>query len=381
MVSMCLFRFARLATFTLIVGGVVSCASAPPVTAPDKKLSAELLSAPRILVPKRLNQVVWEEVDGWQEDSLIGATTALRENCLRVKRLSDWQGVCAAAEQLDELDPEKARAFFERYFTPFQLANKDGSVEGLITGYYEPLLRGSRVRREPYNYPLYRWPKGVPKSALLSERAQLLKSGVLKGAELVYVDDPIEAFFLQIQGSGRIVMENGQVMRVGYSGSNGKPYHSIGRWLIDHGDLTPAQATMQGIKAWARANPARLEEVLGVNPRFVFFKEMPARADEGAARNRADGPIGALGVRLTPGRSIAVDPSWVALGMPVFLSTRWPKGGPLKRLVFAQDVGAAVKGAVRADYFWGSGDKAGMLAGTMKAPGRMWILLPNKVED
>ncbi len=373
-------KFARLATL-MLVAGVAGCASPPRMSSPDKQLPAALLSAPRVPLPKRLMQVAWAEVDGWQEDALMGATTALRENCLRVKQLSDWKVVCTAVEQLDELDPEKARAFYERYFTPFQLSNKDGSVDGLVTGYYEPLLRGSRVRRDPYIYPLYRWPQGMPKKAILAERAQLLKSGILKGAELVYVDDPIEAFFLQVQGSGRIVMEDGQIMRVGYSGSNGKPYQSIGRWLIDHGELTPAQATMPGIKAWARANRARVEAVLEVNPRFVFFKEMPARMDEGAASNRADGPIGALGVRLTAGRSIAVDPSWVALGMPVFLSTRGPTGGPLKRLVFAQDVGSAIKGAVRADYFWGSGDKAGMLAGTMKAPGRMWLLLPNKAQD
>lgn len=328
------------------------------------------------LATARLTPVSWQQVPGWQDDSLIGAAVALRANCVRVASLANWRRACAAAEQLDDLDVAAARSFFETYFTPFMLANSDGTLDGLVTGYYEPLLHGSRYRRPPYVYPLYRWPSGYRAGAALPPRAQLVRSGILAGNELVYVDDPIEAFFLQVQGSGRILLDDGSVMRVGYGGSNNQPYRSIGRWLIDHGELSAAQATMQGIKAWARANPARVAALLDVNPRFVFFKEMPDA--EGKPDGGADGPIGALGVPLTPERSIAVDPSSIPLGSAVFLQTTRPLSNqPMNRLVFAQDVGSAIRGGVRADYFWGLGDDAGDLAGRMKQPGRMWLLLPN----
>lgn len=330
------------------------------------------------LAAARLTPVAWQEVPGWQDDSLIGAAAALRQNCLRVAQQRNWQRACAAAAQLDDLDIAGARSFFETYFTPFQFANGDGTLEGLVTGYYEPLLHGARTRRGPYQYPLYRWPAGYRAGAALPPRAQLERSGVLDGNELVWVDDPIEAFFLQVQGSGRIVLDDGGVMRVGFGGTNNQPYNSIGRWLLDHGEITPAQATMQGIKAWARANPTRVAVLLDTNPRFVFFRAMPSTEPALALSETADGPIGALGVPLTPERSIAVDPASIPLGTPVFLQTTRPlTNAPMNRLVFAQDTGSAIKGGVRADYFWGLGDDAGELAGKMKQAGRMWLLLPN----
>ncbi|WP_198399398.1 murein transglycosylase A [Caballeronia calidae] len=324
----------------------------------------------------RLTAVSWQQVPGWQDDSLIGATAALRQNCSRLARQANWQKACTAAQRLDDLDMSAARSFFETYFTPFQLANTDGTLDGLVTGYYEPLLRGSRTRHGPYQYALYRWPYRYKAGSALPARAQLERSGVLNGNELVWVDDPIEAFFLQVQGSGRVTMEDGSVMRVGFGGTNNQPYRSIGRELLDRGELTPAQATMQGIKAWAKANPARVDALLDVNPRFVFFREMPA--SDAMATSLGDGPVGALGVPLTPERSIAVDPSAIPLGTPVFLQTTRPLSNrPMNRLVFAQDTGTAIKGGVRADYFWGLGDDAGDLAGRMKQGGRMWLLLPN----
>jgi membrane-bound lytic murein transglycosylase A len=326
----------------------------------------------------RLTAVSWQQVPGWQDDSLIGTAAALRQNCSRLARQPTWQKACAAASRLDDLDVSAARDYFETYFTPFQLANTDGTLDGLVTGYYEPLLRGSRTRHGSYQYALYKWPYRYKPGAALPARAQLERSGVLEGNELVWVDDPIEAFFLQVQGSGRVVMEDGSVMRVGFGGTNNQPYKSIGRELLDRRELMPAQATMQGIKAWARANPARVDALLDVNPRFVFFREMPATGDALAATTIGDGPIGALGVPLTPERSIAVDPSAIPLGTPVFLQTTRPLTNvPMNRLVFAQDTGTAIKGGVRADYFWGLGDDAGDLAGRMKQGGRMWLLLPN----
>jgi membrane-bound lytic murein transglycosylase A len=320
-----------------------------------------------------LTQVTWEQVDGWQDDTLIGAAAALRADCLKLARQPDWARACSEAVQIDELDPISARGYFERYFTPFQVINDDGSVRGLVTGYYEPELHGSRSRHEPYLYPLYRWPTAYARNASLPPRATLMRSGMLNGAELAYVDDPIEAFFLQIQGSGRILMDDGSVMRVSFGGTNNQPYKSIGTWLIEHRELSASQATMQGIRAWARANPGRVDSLLEVNPRFVFFTEsIPVAAGD------ADGPLGALGVPLTPERSIAVDPSSIPLGLPVFLATTRPLSNePLNQLVFAQDVGSAIKGGVRADFFWGLGDAAGDLAGKMKQAGRMWVLKPN----
>jgi len=328
------------------------------------------------LASSRLTQVSWQQVEGWQDDSLIGAAAALRANCSKLARQADWARACAAAVQIDELDPSSARTFFESYFTPYQLANNDGSVQGLVTGYYEPELHGSRVRHAPYLYPLYRWPAGYARGATLPDRGRLVQSGMLGGSELVYVDDPIEAFFLQVQGSGQILLDDGSVMRVGFGGTNNQPYKSIGSWLIEHRELAPAQASMQGIKGWARDHPGQVEALLDVDPRFVFFKEMPSGS--GGASTAADGPIGALGVPLTPERSIAVDPSAIPLGLPVFLATTRPlTNSPMNQLVFAQDVGSAIRGGVRADFFWGLGDAAGDLAGKMKQAGRMWLLLPN----
>ncbi len=343
-------------------------ASAPGGTA--------IVPGPGQRASSRLTAVSWQQVAGWNDDTLIGVTAALRQNCSRLVRQANWARACAAAARLDDLDASSARSFFETYFTPFQLANTVGTLDGLVTGYYEPLLHGSRTCHGPYQYALYRWPYRFKAGTMLPTRAQLERAGVLNGNELVWIDDPIEVFFLQVQGSGRVIMEDGSVMRVGFGGTNNQPYRSIGRELFDRGELTLAQATMQGIKAWAKANPARVDALLDVNPRFVFFREMPS--SDPLSASMGDGPVGALGVPLTPERSIAVDPSAIPLGTPVFLQTTRPLSNqPMNRLVFAQDTGTAIKGSVRADYFWGLGDDAGDLAGRMKQGGRMWLLLPN----
>jgi membrane-bound lytic murein transglycosylase A len=185
---------------------------------------------------------------------------------------------------------------------------------------------------------------------------------------LLWADDPIELFFLQVQGSGRVQLPDGSLVRIGYADQNGHPYQSIGRWLVAQGELTLDKASMDGIKRWAQDNPQRLQELLNANPSYVFFREMPASGG---------GPVGALGVPLSEGRSIAVDPRYVPLGAPVFLATTQPLSErPLERLVMAQDTGGAIKGAVRADFFWGFGTEAGREAGKMRQQGRMWVLLP-----
>ena len=198
----------------------------------------------------------------------------------------------------------------------------------------------------------------------------------LDGKALVYVADPVEAFFLQIQGSGRIEQPDGSVIRIGYADQNGHPFRSIARVLIDRGEISADRASMQGIKAWARANPAKLPALLEENPSYVFFREV-APAAPGSLEARIDGPIGTLGVPLAAGRTIAVDPRSVPLGAPVYLATSWPLSTtPLDRLVLAQDTGGAIRGAIRADFFWGFGPDAGREAGRMRQDGRMWILWP-----
>jgi membrane-bound lytic murein transglycosylase A len=201
------------------------------------------------------------------------------------------------------------------------------------------------------------------------DRAQIEQgSAALSGREIAWVDDAIELFFLQVQGSGRIALDSGETLRVGYADQNGFPYRSIGRHLVERGELPLEKASMQGIQAWARANPDKLTDLLNHNASYVFFRELPADLA---------GPLGALGVPLTPRRSVAVDPGFVPLGAPVYIATTWPLSSrPLNRLMLAQDTGSAIRGAVRADFFWGFGDEAAREAGRMKQPLRMWVLLP-----
>jgi peptidoglycan lytic transglycosylase A len=206
-------------------------------------------------------------------------------------------------------------------------------------------------------------------------RAEIARGAApVVGKEILWVDDPIEAFFLQIQGSGRIQLESGETLRLGYADQNGHPFQSIGRYLVERGELQLSEASMPAIKAWAATNPKRLEELLNQNPSFVFFRELPL-ADP------ASGPVGALGVPLVPARSIAVDPRYVPLGAPVFLATTFPASTtPLNRLVLAQDTGGAIRNPVRADFFWGFGPEAGAQAGRMRQQGRMWVLLPRDLK-
>ncbi len=341
---------------------------------------------------KPLQEARWEDVKGWGADNLAEAHGALLESCGALAKQPAWREACEAARALPA-ENAALRAFFETRFRPWRVVNPDESTEGLVTGYYEPLLRGSRERSKSFSHAIY----GVPDDLLVVDlgelypelknfrlrgrldgrrvvpywpRAELTpQAPALAGKALLWVADPIELFFLQVQGSGRVELPDGRRVRVGYADQNGHPYQSIGRWLVDKGELKLEDASMQGIQAWARANPKRLHELLNVNPSFVFFRELP---DNGG------GPPGALGVPLTPGRSIAVDPRTVPLGAPVFLATTQPASGqPMQRLVLAQDTGGAIKGAVRADFFWGFGAEAGAQAGRMRQKGEMWVLLPS----
>ena len=321
--------------------------------------------------------VSWQDLPGWQEDDLTQAWPAWLKSCdaLR-KRNSDvnWRQVCSQANRVSGKDKQVIRQYFEVNFQAYEVRNSNtGNDSGLITGYYEPVMNGSQTRTPNYTVPLYGlpniWKGSKPNPA--PSRAELMGSGALKGSELAWVQDPVAAAFMQIQGSGKIRLEDGRVLRLGYAGTNDQPFKSFAQWLLDRKEITRGEASMQGISAWAKRNPGRVEEMLNANPRFVFFKELPSNVS-------ADlGPNGALGVPLTAERSIAIDLKAMPLGAPVFLSTSKPlTTQTLQKLVMAQDTGKAIVGGVRADYYWGSGDFAGELAGRMKQDGKMWLLLP-----
>ena len=373
------------------------CPPAPPPVAdiplPDavEKLTP-VPAKPEPPVPSALVPAAWSEVEGWGEDDPSLALGAFLKSCGPLRMRPQWQAACAEAETLDPLSEPVARAFFERRFTPHQLRNSDDGRVGLATGYYVPDLRGSRQPAPNYPYPLYRRPDDLlvidlrevyPDLGNYRLRGRLEEQRVrpywdrakiegeekpLAGQELFWVDDPVELFFLQIQGSGRILFEDGSRIMVNYAEQNGHPYRSVSKWLLDRGIMPREQMSMQNIKAWARANPALVNELLNTNPSYVFFRELPGDAVS---------PPGALGVPLTSGRSVAVDQRYTPLGAPVFLATSWPnRDQPLYRLMMAQDTGGAIKGPVRADFFWGFGDTAGAQAGRMKQPLRMWVMLP-----
>ena len=355
-------------------------ATVPPAAAPFS----------RVLQPAN-----WTDLPGWKEDDLAAAWPAFMASCRGVASRphgASWKRVCDLARTADGKAGNDPRRFFETQLKPYAIQAADGNAGGLVTGYYEPLLRGSRARTKGFEQPV----RGVPEdlltidlSALFPELKDKRVRGRLEGNKVVpywsraeiaargdrlpsrtllYVDDAVELFFLQVQGSGRVSLPDGTLARLNYAEQNGYPYQSIGRVLVDRGELKLEEASMQGIQAWARANPGRLQELLNANPSYVFFREVP---------NSKEGPVGALGVPLTAERSIAVDPRSVPLGAPVFLATTRPNSSkPLNRLVLAQDTGGAIKGAVRADFFWGFGKEAGEQAGRMKQSGRMWVLLP-----
>ncbi|MDR3299517.1 MAG: murein transglycosylase A [Candidatus Accumulibacter sp.] len=401
-------------TFCALLAACVTIEKAPPTCPPQPPPCPPCAAVPTLpettpAAPpaQPLQAARWSDLPGWNNDDLPAAWPAFLQSCRGLagtSRWPAWRAVCEQARVVADTDTPAIRDFFESRFAPYLLTNPDGSTQGLVTGYYEPLLRGSRTRTEKYSQPVL----GVPPDLLtidLSDVLPDLKNMRLRGrlvgdrvlpyfsraeiAEqgladlhpekvLLWIDDAVELFFLQIQGSGRVKLADGSVVRLGYANQNGHPYKAIGRVLAERGELPIEQASMQGIQAWARANPSRLAELLDANPSYVFFRETPVRGNgDKDGGDDAEGPQGALGVPLTPGRSIAVDPRHVPLGAPVFLSTTEPLSKvPLTRLVLAQDTGGAIRGVARADFFWGFGADAGVRAGRMKQSGAMWVLLP-----
>ena len=345
-----------------------------------------------------LSAVTFSDLAGWRSDRQRDALSTFLRSCAKPHTFSaavtvkatDWTAPCAAAGSVPEGDDAAARRFFESWFKPFSVS--DGTKEeGLFTGYFEAELRGARHPDSRYKVPIYRLPDDHVAVDLAQFDPKLtgkrivgrveggrlqpyhprgaIDGGALarRGLELLWIDNAIDAFVLHVQGSGRVILPDASVVRVGFAGHNGLPYRSIGRALIERGALPRGGASWDDIRGWIEANPEQAAALLAVNRRFIFFRKLDG-----------DGPIGAAGVPLTPGRSLAVDRRHVPYGVPIWLETTWPNepNRPLRRLMVAQDTGAAIRGAVRGDFFWGYGPKALAFAGKMKSRGRYFLLLP-----
>jgi len=359
-----------------------------------------------------LKAAAFDDLAGWAMDFTADALPALLRSCAVFQRVpanrplgpegiagtaGQWRSACVAADQVPAGDDRAARTFFEGAFQPYQVTNR-GEAKGLFTGYYEPTLQGSRRKGGRFTVPLYRRPgdilridlglfreewEGVRLPARLRggkiepypDRADIDTGAMAgRGLELVWVDDPIDAFFLHIQGSGRVELAEGGFLRVGYAGQNGHPYFAIGKELVARQALAREEVSMQSIRRWLEENPEAGREIMHQNPSYVFFQQLSG-----------SGPKGSQGVELTPGRSLAVDRAFLPMGVPMWLDTEAPSmrpsapDVPLQRLLVAQDTGGAIKGPVRGDVFWGPGEAAAEVAGRMKHGGRLWVLLPRAV--
>ena len=349
----------------------------------------------KILEYSLLVKTNWEEIeDKLKQDEASQAWSAWLHGCKKLIEINDWKNSCEAAKNLSSPSNIEVIEYLHKYFNIYKAKNKDGSQEGLITGYYQPVLKGSRTKTKKYKIPLYTTPYDLI-TVDLSEvypdlkykrlrgriegdklipyftREEIAKKEYpLQGNELLWVENPVESFFLEIQGSGLIKFEDGSTTQVGYSNQNGHPYRSMGLALIKKGELKRNKVSMQSIKSWAKRNKRKLQRFLNANPSTVFFRELPSGLP---------GPIGSLGVPISSQRSVAVDRKFIPLGAPIFLSTTEPNSDiPLNKLMMAQDTGGAINGGVRADFYWGQGKIAGSKAGSMKQSGEIWVMLPKK---
>jgi membrane-bound lytic murein transglycosylase A len=352
-----------------------------------------------------LHAVTFADIPGWRADDHYLALVAFVRSCKTLLAqpadrslgandvggvIADWRPACNAAVALKQAVPRTAKLFFESHFSPYALLSGD-AANGLFTGYYEAELNGARHKSWTYRTPIYSRPEELINIDLGKFRSEWqgdrlagrvnggklepyesraeIEAGSLKNRnlEIVWVDDPVDAFFLHIQGSGRVRMEDGSVIRLGYAGHNGHAYFAIGRELVRRGNMTVDQVSMQSIRAWMEIHSEQAADLMLLNPSYIFFKEIGG-----------GGPIGAQGVILTPGRSLAVDRRYVPLGVPVWLDTADPlkPGKPWRRLMVAQDTGGAIKGIVRGDIFFGYGDTAAKQAGRMRQQGHVYLLLP-----
>ena len=391
----------RLLRVALAVALLAACETKPPSP-----------PAPVAPPPDRLELTPssFDALPGWADDDQTAALPALLRSCARLLRqddgrpvgpdalagtVADWRPACGALASAAPADAAAARGVIAAWFVPFRASGRDGP-DGLFTGYYEPELHGARTRDAANGVPLYRRPDDLVTVELGDFRADwrgeriagrvvdgalkpypdrlAIERGALagRGLELLWVTDPIDAFFLEIQGSGRIALSDGGTVRVGYAAQNGHPYVAIGRALVARGALAKDQVSMRTIRDWLAGHPDEAGAVMDLNPSYVFFKEIAG-----------DGPVGAQGLVLSPGRSLAVDPKFMPLGVPLWLDIDAPRepAGRLRRLVVAQDTGGAIRGPVRGDLFCGTGAAAGEQAGAMQQRGGYWLLLPKPVAE
>ena len=390
-------RAAIIACAIAVLAGCAAPTGDVRAPAPAALPAAGPLPPPRPVEPASL--------PGWAADPLDGLGAAIVRQCTMRAPPAPWPVLCAEFAALPRPAPDAMpmrdalRGWLATRLEAWPLRDAKGGTEGLVTGYYEPLMTGSRTRESASQAPLYARPADLltielagvePKLAGLRlrgrvqgtrvvpyhDRAEIETTRPLAGNELVWVDDPVDAFFLEIQGSGRVRLRDGTTLRVGYADQNGHPYRAIGRSLIDRGALKPDEVTAPAIRRWLREHPAQAPEVMRTNPSVVFFRELPVPPPAPPGEPEP-GPPGSLGVPLTPMRSLAVDRSVVPLATLVWLDTTHPVDGrPIRRAMAAQDTGGAIAGSVRADFFWGFGAVAERAAGEMRARGRMWMLWP-----
>jgi membrane-bound lytic murein transglycosylase A len=370
------------ALMAILLASCTTRPRAPARSAPTTSTALPPLGGP-LVVPGTLAQsksrwvpVDWSELPGFDDDALYEAWDAWLRGCERPAPA--FAPLCAQVRQLSIASGQEQRDWMMQNLQPYRIESPQGSAEGLLTGYYEPLLEAALQPGNGFDVPLYRPPADLDARKPWYTRQQIdtlpEAQAALAGRAIAWVRDPVQALALQIQGSGRLSVQDSdgsvRLLRLAYAGANNQPYRSVGKWLLDQG-LTH-DATWPGISAWARANPRRVSEMLWSNPRYVFFREEPLDALDAAF-----GPRGAQGVPLTPGRSIAVDRQSIPYGTPVWLASSGPVA-QLARLVMAQDTGSAITGAVRADYFTGWGPEAGDLAGRLKQGLRLWALWPRQ---
>jgi len=347
---------------------------ARPAAAPVEPGDTGPLPPPLVQGKSRWQPVRWRELPGFGEDALHEAWNAWLKSCERPGPA--FAAICPEVRRLSIAAGDEQRAWMMRRLQPYRVESLQGPVEGLLTGYYEPMLEASRLRTATHQTPLYRPPGNLADRRPWFTRQEIdtlpEARAALRGREIAYVADPLDALVLQVQGSGRVRIAEpdgrARTVRLAYAASNEHPYRSVGSWLLQQGAVR--DASWPGIKAWAARNPQRVNEMLWSNPRTVFFREEPLGELDAAL-----GPRGAQGVALTPGRSIAVDRDSIPYGTPVWLVSAGSVTS-LQRLVLAQDTGGAIVGAVRADYFTGWGPQAGELAGRLKQPLRLWVLWP-----
>ncbi|MDG1707870.1 MAG: MltA domain-containing protein [Emcibacteraceae bacterium] len=376
-------------------------------------LSLYLLFAPKPEPPSTPSPYIahsFDNLEGWQEDNHVEALLSFQISCGRLLKYpddreyngfgvaKDWKPACETATQLESPTSPQAKELFETYFNVLSFREEE---EGLFTGYYAPLYKGSKTQSDKFNAPLYSVPKDLQALNLgqfdsrLKGRSvvgevkngqfvpykdrKIIDQGALdnQGLELVWLEKAEETFFLQIQGSGFIELESGEIMHLGYAQRNGRPYRAIGQYLIESGDVARQDMSLKAILDWMNENPDKSDELMWKNPSYVFFLE-----------RQGDKPVGSLGVGLTPGRSLAVDREHIPLGMPLWLETyqeddtdkeNIQKQSHLNRLVIAQDTGGAIKGKIRGDVYWGIGDEAEKSAGPMKDKGSYFLFVPKNV--